>query len=565
LTACGGQPTPPPPAAASGSDWFVDRAAETGLVFTYFNGMSGHYYFPEMLPGGVALLDYDTDGDLDVYFAQGRMLPEDRPLGEAIIPAAKAMLPLKGRLFRNDLQAGGGPSTLHFTDVTAASGIEAAGYGMGVAAGDVDNDGCVDLYLTNLGRNQLFHNNCDGTFSDVSAQSGANDPGWSVSASFVDYDRDGWLDLYVGHYVEWDVKTDKPCTGLTGRRDYCTPKVYVPQPDRLYHNRGNGTFEDVTAKALAGGRWGPALGVVAADFDSDGWMDIYVANDGAENLLWMNQRNGTFKNQALLAGAALTGDGKAEASMGVDAGDFDNDGDDDLYMTELPAEGNNLYVNNGAGIFEDASARSGLGPLSLGHSGFGTAWFDYDNDGWLDLLTVNGAIEAIKGRSPDARFPYDERKLLFHNLRDGRFEDVTSRAGSVFAASEVSRGAAFGDIDNDGDIDVVISNIHSPARLLINQAAAGRHWLALRLVGRGVRGRDMLGARVDIVAADGVTLHRRAHADGSYASASDPRILVGLGAAGEAARVRITWPDGSIEERSEVAVDRWVTFRQGGE
>jgi hypothetical protein len=557
----------------SSTDWFVDRAAETGLLFTYFNGMSGQYYFPEMLPGGVALFDYDNDGDLDVYFAQGRMLPEDRPVGEATIAPAKNALPLKGRLFRNDLQAGGGPSTLRFTEVTAASGIDAAGYGMGAAAGDVDNDGCVDLYLTNLGPDQLFHNNCDGTFSDVSAKSGASDPGWSVSASFVDYDRDGWLDLYVGNYVEWDLKTDKRCTGLTGRRDYCTPKVYVPQPDRLYHNRGNGTFEDVTAKALAGGRWGPALGVVAADFDRDGWMDIYVTNDGAENLLWMNQRNGTFRNQALLAGAALTGDGKAEASMGVDAGDFDNDGDDDLYMTELPSEGNNLYVNNGAGIFEDSSARSGLGPMSLGHSGFGTAWFDYDNDGWLDVLTVNGAIEAIKGRPPDARFPYDERKLLFRNVRDGRFDDVTARAGSVFAASEVSRGAAFGDIDNDGDIDVVISNIHAPARLLINQAATGRHWLGLRLIGprlrsgqgRGTGGRDMLGARVEVTRADSVTLHRRAHADGSYASASDPRILVGLGDAAGAARVRIVWPDGSTEERPAAAVDRWTTIRQGGE
>jgi enediyne biosynthesis protein E4 len=566
--ACGGGPQPDSGGASrapSSDDWFVDRAAETGLVFTYFNGMSGQYYFPEMLPGGVALFDYDNDGDLDVYFAQGRMLPADRPLGEATVPPAKDALPLTGRLFRNDLQAGGGPSTLRFTDVTAASGVEAAGYGMGAAAADVDNDGCIDLYLTNLGANQLFHNNCDGTFSDVSAKSGANDPGWSVSASFADYDRDGWLDLYVGNYVEWDLKTDKKCTGLTGRRDYCTPKVYVPQPDRLYHNRGNGTFEDVTAKALAGGRWGPALGIVTADFDRDGWMDIYVANDGAENLLWMNQRNGTFRNQALLAGAALTGDGKAEASMGVDAGDFDNDGDDDLFMTELPSEGNNLYVNNGAGMFEDLSARSGLGPLSLGHSGFGTAWFDYDNDGWLDVLAVNGAIEAVKGRPPDARFPYDERKLLFHNLRDGRFEEVSGRAGAVFAASEVSRGAAFGDIDNDGDIDVVISNIHSPARLLINQAADRRHWLGLRLIGRDGRGRDMLGARVDVTRGDGVTLYRRSRTDGSYASANDPRVLIGLGDATAVSRIRITWPDGTAEERPGAAIDRWTTIRQGGD
>ena len=572
LIACGTPAEPPKLSSASApgpsTDWFVDRAAETGLDFTYFNGMSGQYYFPEMLPGGVALLDYDNDGDLDVYFAQGRMLPEDRPLGEATIPPAKEALPLRGRLFRNDLQTSNGPSTLRFTDVTNASGIQASGYGMGAVAGDVDNDGCVDLYLTNLGQDQLFRNNCDGTFSDVSAKSGANDPGWSVSASFVDYDRDGWLDLYVGNYVEWDIKTDKPCTGLTGRRDYCTPKVYVPQPDRLYHNRRNGTFEDVTAKALAGGRWGPTLGVVAADFDRDGWMDIYVANDGAENLLWMNQRNGTFRNQALLAGAALTADGKAEASMGVDAGDFDNDGDQDIAVAVLPAEGTNLFVNNGKGLFEDLSAPAGLGPQSLGYSGFGTAWIDYDNDGWLDLLSVNGAIEAVKGRPPDAKFPYDERKLLFHNLRNGRFEDVTSQAGAVFAATEVSRGAAFGDIDNDGDMDVVISNIHSPARLLVNQAAAGRHWLGLRLMAPGpgvAQGRDMLGARVEVTRADGVTLDRRSRTDGSYASASDPRVLVGLGDTTAVNRVRITWPDGTIEERSGVPIDRWTTIRQGGD
>ena len=553
------------PAAGVSRDWFVDRAAETGLAFTYFNGMSGQFYFPEMLPGGVALFDYDNDGDLDVYFAQGRMLPDSKAIETATVPPAAHALPLKGRLFRNDLTAANGTPVLRFTDVTAASGIEAVGYGMGVAAADVDNDGCVDLYLTNLGPNQLFHNDCDGTFTDVSRASGADDPAWSVSASFLDYDRDGWLDLYVGNYVQWEIAADQPCTGLTGRRDYCTPRVYVPAPDRLYRNRGNGRFEDVTAKSLAGGPFGPALGVAAADFDGDGWIDIYVTNDGTENLLWMNQRNGTFKNTGLLSGAALSADGKPEASMGVDAADFDNDGDEDLYMTHLPAEGNNLYVNNGAALFEDLSAPSALGPLSLGYSGFGTAWIDYDNDGWLDLLAVNGAIEAVKGRPPDARFPYDERKLLFRNLRDGRFEDVTGAAGAVFAASEVSRGAAFGDVDNDGDTDIVISNIHSPARLLLNQAATGKHWLGVRLIGSGGRGRDMLGARVDATRGDGVIVRRRVRADGSYASANDPRVIVGLGDSARITRFRITWPDGATEERTDVPVDSWTTIRQGGD
>jgi hypothetical protein len=570
ITIACGTASPPPesstaPAADGSRDWFIDRAAETGLAFTYFNGMSGQFYFPEMLPGGVALLDYDNDGDLDVYFAQGRMLPDSKSVESATVPPAAHALPLKGRLFRNDLTTAAGVRTLRFTDVTAASGIVAPGYGMGAAAADVDNDGCVDLYLTNLGPNQLFRNNCDGTFTDASRASGADDPAWSVSASFLDYDRDGWLDLYVGNYVQWDIASDRPCTGLTGRRDYCTPKVYVPAPDRLYRNRGSGRFEDATAKALVGGPFGPALGVVSADFNRDGWIDVYVANDGAQNLLWMNQRNGTFRNDALLAGAALTGDGKAEASMGVDAGDFDDDGDEDLHVAVLPAEGTNLFVNDGSSAFEDRSAASGLGPMSLGYSGFGSAWVDFDNDGRLDILTVNGAIEAIKGRPPEAPFPYDERKLLFRNLGDGRFEDVTARAGGVFAASEVSRGAAFGDIDNDGDTDVVISNIHSPARLLINQAATGRHWLGLRLTGGSGRGRDLLGARVEVVRADGVALHRRVRSDGSYASANDPRVLVGLGDSPGVTRVRITWPDGATEERTDLPADRWTTIRQGGD
>jgi hypothetical protein len=568
---------------ASRSDWFVDRAEASGLAFSYFNGMSGQFYFPEMLPGGVALFDYDNDGDLDVYFVQGQMLGEGRTTSQALFPPP-AGVPLKGRLFRNDLQVrADGTRTLHFTDVTDRSGIDARGYGMGVAAADFDNDGCVDLYLTNFGPNRLFRNNCDGTFTDVSKASGTEDAGWSVSASFVDYDRDGWLDLYVAHYVQYDLKGDRPCTGLTGRRDYCTPAVYQPQPDRLYHNEGNGRFTDVTAKALRGGAFGPGLGVVSADFNNDGWMDIYVANDGRENLLWMNQRDGTFKNTGPLSGAAVNANGRPQGSMGVDAGDFDNDGDDDLVVTELPAEGTTLYVNDGSGLFEDMSAHSGVGPASLGSTGFGAAWIDVDGDGWLDILAVNGSIEAAKDRAGE-RFPYDERKLLFRNLGNGRFTNVSREAGAVFMQMDVSRGAAFGDIDNDGDMDVVVNNINGPARLLVNEVGNRNHWLGLRLLsarigavsrgrqstrtdaaapGRPFEGRDALGARVEIVRKNGPTLWRRARSDGSYASANDPRLLVGLGESTELPTIRVHWPGGGVETWPAAGIDRWTTLNEG--
>jgi enediyne biosynthesis protein E4 len=585
LTGCKADHNSPPGRAASAAkgvepEWFVDRAQETGIDFVHVNGMSGEFYFPENMAPGVAMFDYDNDGDLDVYLVQGQRLGPGKTLPVAQDSSAAQKSPAgRGRLFRNDLVVrADGTRDLHFTDVTADTGLESMGYGMGVAAGDFNNDGCIDLYLTMFGRNQLFRNDCHETFTDVSRQSGTDAAGFSVSASFVDYDRDGWLDLYVGNYLDYSIETNKTCLRSSGERDYCPPSAYRSRRDRLYHNNRDGTFTEVTARALVGGAFGPALGVVAADFDGDGWPDIYVTNDNQENLLWMNQRDGTFKNMALQSGAALTGEGKAEASMGVDAGDFDNDGDEDLFMTELTGEGSNLFVNKGAAVFEDRSAGSGLGLRSLAYTGFGTAWFDFDNDGWLDILTVNGTIAAIESlRKANDPFPLHQRKQLFHNLGNGQFEDVTDRAGTAFQLSEVGRGAAFGDIDNDGDVDVLVGNDAGRTRLLINNIGTRKHWLGLRLV--GAQGRDMYGARVAVFrpsigarrangppgAGDfqGPTLWRRARADGSYASANDPRVLVGLGDSSEPPRVRVIWPGGRVEEFSGVAVDRYTTLREG--
>ena len=543
--------------------WFTDRAEAVGIDFVHFNGMSGEFHISEMMGSGGALFDLDNDGDLDIYLVQGQMLGLGKTLDQAVTPPRGA-LPLTDRLYRNDLVVhADGTRTLRFTDVTDASGLGVRAYGMGVATGDLDNDGWVDVYRTGLGPNQLFRNNGDGTFTDVSDQTGTSDPRWSVSASFVDVDRDGWLDLYVGNYLDHSVDDEIRCFTRTGERDYCGPRHYSPVPDRLYRNRRDGTFVDVTAAAQMAGDYGSALGVVAADVDADGWADIYVANDGEPNQLWINQQDGRFRDSALLAGAALNGVGSAEGSMGVDAGDFDADGDDDLFMTHLVAETNTLYINDSAGLFEDRSAMVGLGVPSLAYTGFGTAWFDFDNDGWLDLLVANGAVRTLDAleRATDP-FPLDEPNQLFRNLGMGRFEEVTGRAGAVFALSEVSRGAAFGDVDNDGDLDVLVTNNNGPARLLINHVGQRNRWVGLRLVG-GPGPRDMLGARVGVFRDEGPPLWRRARTDGSYASAHDPRVLVGLGEAATVRRIRVVWPSGRVEDWTDIAVGRWTTLTEG--
>jgi hypothetical protein len=522
--------------------------------------MTGAFHFPEVIPPGVALLDYDSDGDLDLFVPQGRMLGK-KALSEALNPPQS---PLKSRLYRNDLEVrADGTRALRFADVTDAGGIVVQGYPMGAAAGDFNNDGCVDLYVTNLERSQLFRNGCDGTFTDVSRESRTDGRGWSVSAAFVDYDRDGWLDLFVGHYVQYSVETDKPCLHPIGSlQDYCPPSVYRARPSQLYHNNRDGTFTDVTVAAGVAREFGPALGVATADFNRDGWIDIYVANDGEPNQLWMNRRDGTFTNTALVAGAALGADGEAKGSMGVDAADFDHDEDEDLFIAELAREGHDLYANDGSGVFEERAAGAGIRLPSLPYTGFGAAWFDVDNDGWLDILTVNGAVRhAADALTRHEKFSLQQPKQLFRNLGNGHFADVTARGGAALQDPEVSRGAAFGDVDNDGDTDVVVANANGPIRLLINNAASGRHWVGVRVLSR--QRRDGVGARVGIVRSTGPTIWRRARADGSYASANDPRVLVGLGDTTTIDKVRVEWPGGSAEEWTDVPVDRYTTLKEG--
>ena len=523
-------PSSIPPAANDEHDWFADRADAAGLHFVHFNGMSGQFYFPEIMPPGVGLFDYDNDGDLDVFLVQGDMIGPGKTLSDALFKPAEP-LPLRSRLFRNDLQvAADGTRTLKFTDVTEQSGIDARGYGMGVATGDIDNDGWVDLFLTYLGTNQLYRNNGNGTFTDVSASSGIDAPGWGVSASFVDYDRDGWLDLYVGNYVQYsvdqrpDVHRHVGPDGATAR-----PSAYRPQTDRLYHNRRRRHVRRrhregahrIGAVRAGAGRRRPRISTTTAGRTSTSRTTARRTCCGSTSVTARSRTTGCCR------GAAVNEQGKPEASMGVDAGDFDNDGDEDLFMTHLTGEGSNLYVNDGSASFEDRSARSRLRPVSLGYTGCGTAWIDFDNDGWLDLLAVNGASPCQVGRGRTIRSRYDERNFLLRNTGDGQFEDVTGQAGAAFKPSEVGRGAAFGDIDNDGDTDVLIANLNGPVRLLVNNIGNRSHWMGLRLVGSG--GRDMLGARVEFRRRDRPSLWRRVRSDGSYASANDPRVLVGLG------------------------------------
>lgn len=524
----------------------TDLASDVGLDFVHVNGMFGEFLFHEMTGSGVGLFDLERDGDLDLYLVQGHPLRE----GERELPERS------DAVYRSSSGDRGLPV---FEDVTTEVGLRATGYGLGVAVGDVDDDGLDDLYVTNYGPDQLWAVRPGGALVERTAEAGLDlpDPGWSTSAAFLDFDRDGHLDLWVVRYVIYDSSTDKPCLGADGRPDYCGPQSYAPDSDRLFRNQGGGRFVDVTERAGVA-RPGAGLGVVARDFDEDGWVDVYVANDQMHNRLWRNRGDGTFEDVALERGVAVDLSGLPQASMGVIAEDLDLDGDDDLFLTHLEGEANAFYRNDG-GWFIEASAVSGLAAPSLPRTGFGTVVVDLGNDGALDLVVANGAVKTIdvQERAGDPH-PLRQSGDLLRNDGSGKFGVVAHRDLAVPA---VGRGAVAGDLDDDGDLDVLITRNDGPPLLLFDLEGQERPWLGLEL--RRASGRHDLGAVALLELDDGTILRRTAASDGSYLSAGDPRVHFGLAGRAAPSGLVIRWSDGSVERHPVPPLGRYTRMVLG--
>ena len=521
---------------------FTDITEAVGVDFPHANSATTQKYLIETMGGGVALLDYDNDGRLDIFLTNGAriddpMAPDRRP--------DKSEPRFWNRLYRQREDG-------TFVDVTERTGLTGAAqnrYGMGAAVGDYDNDGFPDLYVTNDGANTLYRNNGDGTFADVTARAGVAGGDWSASAGFFDYDNDGDLDLYVTRYVNWSYANNRYCgEKKPGGRAYCHPDNYDGVTDLLYRNNGDGTFTDVSAAAGIAEPNGKGLGVAFADYDDDGFMDVYVANDSVQSFLFQNNGDGTFTEVGLLAGVGFNEDGKTFAGMGVDFADYDNDSRPDLIVTDLSNERYRVFRQNEDRSFRDATNPSGVGGATMLFSGWSTRFFDYDNDGWKDVFVAQGHVmDTIAQTSPN--LSYLQPPLLLRN-DGGRF--VRVQPGEVFSQDRAGRGAAFGDLDNDGDMDVVVSNVGEPAQVLRNDGGNGRNWLGIRTVGTRSN-RDGIGCRVTVVSASGLTQHFTVSTAVGYLSASDKRLLVGLGADPAAARVEIRWPSGIVQTFDDVS------------
>ncbi len=531
------------PLLGSAAPYFRDVTDVMQLDFRHINGFSAERRLVETMGSGGALFDFDNDGDLDLYLVQGNSLSAS---AEPVPP---------NRLYRND--------TGVFVDITASANVGDTGYGLGAVAADYDSDGYRDLYVTNLGKNVLYRNNGDGTFTDVTENAQVGCPLLSASAAFADIDRDGDLDLYVCNYVEYALETDIPCYYKNTLRIYCGPNEYHGIDDVLYRNNGDGTFTDITEAAGVYEPTTRGLGVVFTDVNTDGWVDIYVANDMSPNTLFINQGDGTFREEGVLRGVAYNGDGIANGSMGIDAGDYDNDGDIDLWVSNFSLEANCLMQNDGDGYFEDVTFDTNLADLSFYALGFGTRFIDFDNDGWLDLLVGNGHIwDNVK--QIDAKMSYAQPVQLFRNQGGTlqnytNFTEITAEAG-LDKTSYVVRGMLFGDIDTDGDVDVVLCQSNRPAVVLSNEIGSENTWLRVKLVGTDGN-TDAIGAQVQLET-DSMTLLREVICGASYLSGNDLHLTFGLGNASEINNLQVRWHNGEVQQIGKVPIRQIVTFSQ---
>jgi len=529
-------------AAPASPPVFTDVTAASGIKFRHVNGAFGKKFLPETLGSGCAFLDYDNDGWQDILLINSTHFPSQT--GAAGYPA----------LYHNNKNG-------TFTDVTREAGLAVEMYGMGVAAADYDNDGNVDIYVTALGQNRLFRNQGGGKFKDVSAAAGVGHEGFSTGAMWLDYDRDGHLDLFVADYVEWTAANDLFCS-LDGKsKSYCTPESYKGRSPTLYHNRGNGTFEDVTKKAGLLDPASKALGVALIDVDDDGWPDIFVANDTQPNRLYRNRRDGTFQDMGMTAGVAFNEAGVARAGMGVDAADIDGSGRQTLVIGNFSNEMMSLYVNDGKGLFIDEAPSSGIGRASLLTLTFACFFFDYDLDGMPDIFAANGHV-ADDINTVQPKITYAQPAHLFRNAGKRRFEEVTAKSGAALQQRVVARGAAYADIDNDGDLDLLVTTNNGPARLLRNDGGNRSKMLRVKLIG-STSNRDAIGTKVKITAADGSILRGMVKTGSSYCSQSELTLTFGLGSAAAVKAIEVTWPNGKVETLPGADANQTITVQEG--